>query len=184
MNAAPAVTPACVIRAAAAGDEALLALLGQASFLEAFAGTLRATDILEHCAHKHSSEVYRAWLQDPGIDIWIAVAQHGAAPVGYLMLSPPAAGELPLADLGPLDLEVKRIYLLHRFQGLRLGAALMSLARERALRRGARRLVLGVYAGNHTAIAFYERQGFRSAGRRTFRVGETDCEDLILACPL
>lgn len=184
MNAAHAVTSACVIRTGAPGDEALLALLGQASFLEAFAGTLRATDILEHCAHKHSREVYRAWLQDPRIDIWVAQAQQGGAPVGYLVLSPPSAGELPLADLGPQDAEVKRIYLLHRFQGLRLGAALMGLARERAMQRGARRLVLGVYAGNHSAIAFYERQGFRSVGRRSFRVGETDCEDLILACPL
>jgi ribosomal protein S18 acetylase RimI-like enzyme len=60
----------------------------------------------------------------------------------------------------------------------------MRCARERAVQRGARRLVLGVYAGNHAAIKFYEAQGFRTVGRRSFRVGETDCEDLILACAL
>jgi ribosomal protein S18 acetylase RimI-like enzyme len=60
----------------------------------------------------------------------------------------------------------------------------MRCARERARQRAARRLVLGVYAGNHAAIGFYQAQGFRTVGRRSFRVGETDCEDLILACAL
>ncbi len=60
----------------------------------------------------------------------------------------------------------------------------MQAARERAVKRDARRLLLGVYGGNQHAIAFYRRQGFVPVGRRTFRVGETDCEDLILACPL
>lgn len=181
MSSGRAAAPACVIRPCVPADEAALALLGQASFLEAFAGTLRSADILEHCAHKHSREVYRSWLADARIDIWIAHAQQGGAAVGYLVMAPPTSAELPLTDLNEHDAEIKRIYLLHRFQGLGLGAGLMLAAHERALQRGARRLVLGVYAGNRAAIAFYEAQGFRSVGRRTFRVGVTDCEDLILA---
>lgn len=184
MSAERAAVPACVIRTAGAGDEAALALLGQASFLEAFAGTLRGEDILGHCAHKHSREVYRGWLADAHYDIWLAQAREGGAAVGYLVMCPPMAAELPLADLDERDAEIKRIYLLHRFQGLGLGAALMRSARERAAQRAARRLVLGVYAGNHAAIAFYELQGFRTVGRRSFRVGQTDCEDLIMACAL
>ena len=181
MSAERTAVPACVIRPCVPADEAALALLGQASFLEAFAGTLRSSDILEHCVHKHSREVYRSWLDDTRVDIWIAHAQQGGAAVGYLVMSPPVPAELPLTDLDAHDAEIKRIYLLHRFQGLGLGAALMKAARERAQQRGARRLVLGVYAGNRAAIAFYEAQGFRAVGRRTFRVGVTDCEDLILA---
>jgi len=184
VSRAPAAAPACVIRAGRAGDEAALALLGQASFLEAFAGTLRSADILEHCAHKHSRELYRGWLAAAHVDTWLAEAQQGGAPVGYLVMCPPSAAELPLADLAQSDAEIKRIYLLHRFQRLGLGAALLQGARARAVQRGARRLVLGVYAGNHVAVGFYQAQGFRVAGRRSFRVGQTDCEDLILACPL
>ncbi|HEX4050939.1 MAG TPA: GNAT family N-acetyltransferase [Steroidobacteraceae bacterium] len=180
--AAPA--PACLIRTGSPGDEAALALLGQASFLEAFAGTLRGADILEHCAHKHAREVYRHWLADAHYDIWIAEARQGGAQVGYLVMCPPTPAELPLADLDERDAEIKRIYLLHRFQGLGLGAALLRSARERATQRAARRLVLGVYAGNAAAIAFYQAQGFCTVGRRSFRVGESDCEDLILACTL
>ena len=185
MNAARAADPPrCIIRACTPGDEAALALLGQASFLEAFAGTLRGADILSHCARRHAPEVYRDWLANPHIDAWLAQAEHGGAPVGYLVMSPPDRADLPLPDLGAHDAEIKRIYLLHRFQGLGLGAALMQVARTRALERGAHRLVLGVYAGNHAAIAFYRAQGFQPAGRRTFRVGESDCEDLIMVCAL
>ncbi len=175
---------ACIIRACTPGDEAALALIGQATFLEAYADTLRGVDILEHCARRHSLAVYRAWLLDARIDVWMAQVEWGGSPVGYLVMSPASAVDLPIADLDERDAEIKRIYLLHRFQGLGLGRALMRAARERAVHRGVRRLVLGVYGGNRAAIAFYEAQGFRAAGRRTFRVGGTDCEDLILVCPL
>jgi ribosomal protein S18 acetylase RimI-like enzyme len=184
VSAARVAAPACLIRPCVPADEAALALLGQASFLEAFAGTLRSADIIEHCAHKHSREIYRSWLHDASSDIWLVQAEQGGAAVGYLVMSPPSAVDLPLADLDERDAEIRRIYLLHRFQGVGLGAALMQAARARARQRGAQRLVLGVYAGNRAAIAFYEAQGFRVVGRRTFRVGITDCEDLILALVL
>lgn len=37
------------IRPCVAGDEAALALVGQATFLETYAGVLPAGDILSHC---------------------------------------------------------------------------------------------------------------------------------------
>jgi ribosomal protein S18 acetylase RimI-like enzyme len=156
-------------------------VLGQASFLEAFAGTLPGADILEHCRHKHSAAIYEAWLADARVDTWIAEVQRGGAAVGYLVMLPACAAELPLAELGEHDAEIRRIYLLHRFQRQGLGRELMRAAREGAERRGARRLILGVYSGNRSALGFYEAEGFRPIGRRTFRVGQSDCEDLILA---
>ena len=175
-----AAAPTCIIRECVAGDEEALSLIGQATFLEAFAGTLRGIDILEHCRHKHSPELYRSWLADARIDSWLAEVRQGAAAVGYLVMMGAGSADLPLVDLNERDAEIRRIYLLPRFQGQGLGRALMRAARERAQQRGARRLVLGVYSGNHAAIGFYESEGFRRAGRRTFRVGQTDCEDLIL----
>ncbi|HTW75972.1 MAG TPA: GNAT family N-acetyltransferase [Steroidobacteraceae bacterium] len=173
--------PACSIRPCAPGDEAALALLGQASFLEAFAGTLRGSDILRHCERMHAPQVYRDWLRDPAMHLWIAEVTQGAAPVGYCVLAP---ADLPLPDLGEADAEVKRVYLLHRFQGLGLGRRLMDTAREQARALGRRRLLLGVYGQNHAAIGFYESLGYRPVGTRVFRVGESDCQDLILALAL
>ncbi len=67
---------------------------------------------------------------------------------------------LPIADLHVDDLEVKRIYLLHRFHGSGVGKRLMAEAGSHVQLVQAPRLLLGVYANNHDAIAFYVRQDF------------------------
>jgi ribosomal protein S18 acetylase RimI-like enzyme len=166
------------IRKGAPGDEAALALVGQASFLEAFAGTIDGRDVVAHCLKQHAPEKYRAWLHDAGTAIWLAEIEPGAAPVGYLVLTPP---DLPLEGLGPHDREVKRVYVLHRFQGAGIGARLMEEARQQARAAGVERLLLGVYSGNTAAISFYERLGYAVVGTRAFQVGAHTYHDLILA---
>ncbi|HTL68923.1 MAG TPA: GNAT family N-acetyltransferase [Lacunisphaera sp.] len=169
------------IRRCAVGDEHVLALVGQAAFLEAFAGEISGQDLMAHCRHQHSVEKYAAWLADGHTAIWIAEVDPGRAPIGYLVLTSP---DLPLPDLTAQDLEVKRIYLLHRFQGGGLGARLMDEARRHAEAVGCRRLLLGVYRKNAAAIGFYERLGYRRVGTRSFKVGENIYQDLILALAL
>src|SRR2546421_9403939 len=99
------------IRLCMPGDEQALALVGQATFLESFAGVLSGADILAHCAKQHSPEIYKAWLADRRVRSWMAEMEPGQAPVGYLVLAP---ANLPLADFRDDDLEIKRIYVLHR----------------------------------------------------------------------
>lgn len=169
---------ATALKAAEAGDERRLALVGQATFLETFAGILDGSDILAHCEREHSAAAYAQWLADPDARIWIAQTDPGSAPVGYLLLARPS---LPLPDLRPDDLEVKRIYLLHRFHGSGTGQAMMEKALIDARQRGARRLLLGVYAHNHRAIAFYLKNGFVKVGERRFEVGARGYEDTMLA---
>jgi len=181
VNSAVTALPACPIRPGAPGDEAALALLGQATFLEAFAGVLRGSDILSHCTRAHSRSLYGDWLRDPRARVWVAETAHGAAMVGYLVLT---AVDLPLPDIDPADFEIKRVYLLHRFQGAGIGRRLMDAARAHAQQHSGRRLLLGVYSQNSAAISFYQALGYQTVGSRTFRVGDTDCSDLILALPL
>lgn len=170
-----------VIRAAVRCDEEALSAVGKASFLEAFAGILDGGDIIAHCERQHAASVYRDWLADGDMRIWLAEAMPGRAPIGYLVLAP---AKLPVADPHADDLEIKRIYLLHRFHGQRVGKCLMDAAVAEARTRGAGRVLLGVYAGNDDALAFYQRCGFHRIGQRTFRVGDTDYDDIILALPL
>ena len=151
-----------------------LALIGPASFLEAFAGVLQGEDILAHCRNQHSVAKYAAWLAEP--EARACVAEVKGAPVGYALLLKP---DLPLETTAD-DLELKRIYLLHRFQGAGIGSALMHWSLETAASMGKKRLLLGVHDGNRQAIAFYERHGFRQVGTRSFQVGKTICSDLIL----
>jgi ribosomal protein S18 acetylase RimI-like enzyme len=84
---------------------------------------------------------------------------------------------LPVAIEG--DLELKRIYILSRFQGSGTGSTLMGAALDAAAEY--RRVLLGVYTGNLAARAFYERRGFAPIGKRDFYVGEVAYDDTIYA---
>jgi diamine N-acetyltransferase len=152
------------IRPCASGDESALALIGQATFLETFAGILDGQGILTHCTQAHAVALYRTWSADPDYSLWLAEAQPGGAPVGYMVIAPP---QLPLPDTAG-DLELKRIYLLSKFQGGGL----------------AKRLLLGVYAQNEPAIGFYERLGFNKLGTRKFNVGGQEYDDYIMGLSL
>ena len=165
------------VRAAGPGDAPRLALLGSATFLESYAHLLPAVDILAHAARQHSVEVYERWLEDPRCSCWIAEHLPGGAPVGYLVATPP---DLPLPGLDASDWEIRRIYILHRYQGAGLGHRLMKEVMSEARARGCRRVLLGVYSRNEAALAFYDRMGFARAGTRNFRVGTNDYFDYIL----
>jgi diamine N-acetyltransferase len=164
-----------LLRVCGPSDAERLALVGAASFLEAFAGFLNGEDILAHCRNQHSVAKYAAMLADP--ETHACVAEVKDAPVGYAVVCPP---DIPVL-VGPDDMELKRIYLLHRFQGSGIGAALMEWSAEMARLLGKRRLLLGVNDANDTAVAFYLRHGFEHAGTRSFQVGNTVCSDFILA---
>lgn len=168
------------IRRAALGDEDALALVGQSTFLETFAGILDGGAIVEHCRHAHAPARYREWLDDPASGVWLAQSRHGGAPVGYAVVARPA---LPGADHGS-DMELKRIYLLSRQHGGGAGKRLLQHAVEFALTAGASRLLLGVYARNQAAIGFYLRHGFEHLTKRQFNVGGTLYDDYVLSLAL
>lgn len=155
--------------------------MGQATFLETFAGVIDGADILAHCATQHAPSVYAEWLRQESSRIWLAETNLGQAPIGYLVTAP---SRLPIAHARNDDLEVKRIYLLHRFRGNGLGRRLMHEAEKSARARGFTRLLLGVYSRNKAAIAFYERLGFQKVGDRTFTVGGNSYEDFVMGLPL
>lgn len=169
------------IRRCGAEDAERLAIVASATFLETYAGTIECDDILAHCAHQNAPQRYAAWLADERYVFWLAEAQSGRAPVGFSMLSPPDLSSVATYES---DLELKRIYLLHRFHGGGHGAALMQAAIDEARARGAGRLLLGVYAENARALAFYARIGFVPIGERRFRVGDTEYYDHVLALDL
>jgi len=169
--------PPVSLRVATPADAVRLAFIGRATFLESYAGTLPVEDILAHCETQHAPEVYAAWLADPRCHCWLVEASHGAAPVGYLVLAP---ADVPVKLPDPADLEVKRIYLLHRFQRGGTGRRLMEACMQYARAAGCPRLLLGVYSRNDHALKFYERMGFERVGERTFRVGDSDYYDYVL----
>ena len=166
------------LRRAAAGDAEALALIGAATFLETYGGEMPGRDIVVHCRERHAATLYADWLAQ-GWPIWLAEAEQGA-PVGYAVL---AESDIPQARPG--DLELKRIYVLSRRHGGGPGPALFEAVLQEAKARGAPRLLVGAYARNHRALAFYRRCGFVEIGSRSFTVGATRFDDdVVMALPL
>ncbi len=156
----------------------MLSLIGGAAFLEAYADQLDGPDILAHLHKNHSEAAYANYLASPENRTWVAEAAPGHAPVGYALCTVP---DLPLPDLSPLDYELRRIYLLYRFQGTGIGRALMQQAIHSATEQGYARLLLGVHGKNDAAIAFYRKAGFAQIGERFFTVGQTTHHDAVMA---
>jgi ribosomal protein S18 acetylase RimI-like enzyme len=163
------------IRRATLEDADALALVGAATFLETYALSLPGRDLVRHCGVHHTAAVYQKWLRDPACTTWVVEAGEGRNVVGFGILTRP---DLPCAEEG--DLELRRIYLLSKFQGVGLGRHLVDLAAEEALKRGARRLLLGVYGENEAALGFYTKVGFTQVGHRQFQVGDKTCFDYVL----
>lgn len=158
-------------------DADRLALVGSATFLETFAGVLDGDALVDHCAREHSSSAYQQHLTS-GAVAWLVEARFGEAPIGFALLSKPS---LPGSTADGSDIELKRIYALSRFHGSGAGAELMRHATQYAEERGCQRLLLGVYAGNDRARAFYDKHGFRQIADRRFRVGAREYDDVVLA---
>jgi ribosomal protein S18 acetylase RimI-like enzyme len=168
------------VRLAGPGDAERLAAVGQGTFLESFAGELGGDDLLDHCARQHGAALYAGWLADQRKRLWLAEAEKGA-PIGYVVAAPP---DLPVPDPRPTDIEIKRIYVFHRFHGQGVGWLLLRAALDWAGAAGFDRALLGTYEANDLAIAFYRRVGFETLGTRKFRVGQTWCDDLVMGLGL
>ena len=169
------------LKRATAADAAALSLVASACFLETFAGILQGADIVAHCAKANHQDAFRDWAEVANSRVVVAEIASGGAPIGYSVLTAP---DLPAVDTHPDDIELRRIYTLSRAHGTGLGPALMAQAQLDARAMGRKRVMLGVYAGNERARAFYQKQGFVKVGERQYQVGATLCDDVIYALPL
>ncbi len=160
-----------VVRQAGVADAPRLSFVSDATFLETFAGQIAGDALIAHCAAKHAPD-YLAALLEGGAKAWLAELDD--APIGYALVTAP---ELDAAQAH--DIELRKIYLLSRFQGSGLAQGLLDAALDGAA--GHKRLLLGVKADNARAIAFYEKHRFARIGTRRFDVGGTLYDDLVLA---
>ena len=125
------------LRRATVDDAAMMAVVGTATFLEAYAWALPGADIVEFCMQNHTAESYARYLAKPDTRITLAVTGQ-VAPVGYAMICAP---DLEGFEVRDEDTELKRIYLFSRFRpggnGQRLMDAALADARELGCREDA-----------------------------------------------
>ncbi|MEI6602743.1 MAG: GNAT family N-acetyltransferase [Clostridia bacterium] len=122
-----------------------------------------------------SLENIQVQLSDPHSAFYFLYVDAELA--GYLKLNEHNAQ----TDIRDRDsLEIERIYLSKEFHSKGLGSVLLNKAEEIGAASHKKYLWLGVWEKNEKAIAFYQRNGFRTTSTHPFLVGEEVQNDLIM----
>jgi ribosomal protein S18 acetylase RimI-like enzyme len=164
---------------AAAADAPSLAEFGARTFHETFAADNTPEDMRAHLAATFSPERQLREIVDPDMDTLILV--DGDQWMGFAQLR---AGHVSDGVPPHGSIELWRFYVDQRWHGQGLAALLMDGAKQRARRRGARTLWLGVWERNARAQAFYRKHGFQHVGRQVFVVGNDPQTDDVMLCVL
>jgi diamine N-acetyltransferase len=164
------------IRRAAAADAASLSELAERTFRDAFSSLNTAENMDLHCAGAFSPAMQAAEIADPGALTLVAEADGALVAFAQLHLQAPAPACVPASSA----VELHRIYVTQRLHGTGLAGALMAAVLDRAGRRAAAGVWLGVWEHNPRAIRFYQRHGFVEVGDHVFVVGTDPQRDLVM----
>jgi ribosomal protein S18 acetylase RimI-like enzyme len=188
--------PACVsLRMLTVEDADLLQRISRQTFSEAFGAGNDPEDLRLFLDTAYSKRQLADELTDPDSAFWLL--EQDSQPIGYIMTRikiPDASGTCLCGGLSvapdqivpeqPIPaktvFELERIYILAAHQGKGYGKLLMGKAVAMAENSGFRKMRLGVWQKNCKAIAFYEREGFRIAGSKTFLVGNDVQQDWVM----
>jgi GNAT superfamily N-acetyltransferase len=174
------MTNAFGLRDAAATDAVQLAEFGARTFYESFAADNTAEDMRRHLESAFSPQLQLEEIRNPDIDTLI-VADESGRWAGFAQLR---AGKVSEGVPAQGSIELWRFYVDKLWHGQGVAAALMNGAKQRARRRGATTMWLGVWERNARAQAFYRKHGFGPVGRQVFVVGSDPQTDDVLLCAL
>lgn len=168
-----------IIQLASVDDAAQLARTGAELFCQAYEGAIRAEDLAAYATEAFSESIQRNELRDP--DVATLLVRHGAGVAGFAQLR---RRDLPIDDCRPANVELWRIYVDRRHHGTGLARQLLGEAGAVARSLGATGIWLAVWEQNRRAMAFYEKHGFRRAGRQAFKLlEELQCDVVMVAPP-
>lgn len=164
------------VRDAVRRDAAALADLAAVTFPLACPPSLPAEAVAAFIAEALSTAAMAGYLADEDRLLLVAAPATGEHLLGYTMLveQPDAAGEVVL----------DKCYVHPDHLGSGLADSLLRASIERAVGRGATRMVLGTNVANRRAQRFYTRHGFALTGRRSFEVGGEPQDDVVMSLDL
>ena len=173
MNASP-------FRIASDGDAAALAEFMSRNFLATYGHCSTPANIAATIDRHYGVEAQQRQLADRArLNL---VMEHEGLLAGHAQLH---FGSDTPAPVRPLpSAEIARFYVDTAFHRRGLAQAMMAEVRRLASARGARSLWLSVWQEQPQAIRFYEKEGFRIAGRLVFVVGDDPKDDWLMLSPL
>ncbi len=155
------------ITKATTADAAMLSELGIITFTEAFAAANKQEDMNKYLAEAMGVTKIAGELADE--QNLFLVAWYNGEPAGYAKLG---FTRKPEAEGFASPVELERIYVLKKYYGKKIGAALMNMCLTYAINRNYKTMWLGVWQHNNHAISFYKHWGFELYGTHPFMLGD------------
>ena len=167
-------------RIAGDGDAAMLAEFMSRNFLATYGHCSTPENIAATIAKHYGVAAQQRQLADRArLNL---VMEHEGVLAGHAQLH---FGHDTPAPVRPLpSAEIARFYIDTAFHGLGLAQSMMAQVRRLASSHGARSLWLSVWQEQPQAIRFYEKEGFRIAGRLVFEVGDDPKDDWLMVAAL
>jgi diamine N-acetyltransferase len=142
--------------------------LGAETFYRSHRDSAPAHEIATYIKKVYSLEGIKKELANP-VNIY-HIIKHEDTAAGFSKME--LTMKHPAITLDPVS-KMDQIYLLESFQGLKLGAKLLSHNIDYSKSAGQNGMWLVVWVGNTTAIAFYEKFGFRIVASDQFHLTDT-----------
>ena len=156
-------------------DAVALTELSVTTFTDTFAADNRKEDMDKYLAEEMNLEKLSKELSDEK-NLFFLVRYNGHL-AGYAKLS---AAKKPEAPATNNPVEIERIYVARKYQGRKIGAALMNECINYALAQSSDTVWLGVWEHNYKAVNFYNQWGFERYGSHEFRLGDDIQTDMLM----
>ena len=152
-----------------------LLVLSRKTFYDAFEHVNNPEDFEAYTSVAFTHDQLLSEIENPDSAFYFALID--GVKVGYMKLNYASTqAEFQDAD----GAEISRIYVLADQQGKQIGKQLIDFAINKAIEDKLRYIWLGVWEHNHSAIRFYEREGFVKFSSHEFWVGKDKQTDLLM----
>ena len=156
-------------------DIKALQAIAKQTFTETFGSQNTAEDLAKFLSEEYDFDKLKAEVENPESFYYFYYFEDELA--GYLKLN---VGSAQTESDYPEALEIQRIYVLQKYQGKRIGLAMMQQALAVAKKLKKPQVWLGVWENNLKAQAFYQKSGFKKVGSHDFILGDDKQTDYIL----
>ena len=173
-------TPTLRFRLAEPADSAALGEFMARNFLAAYGHCSSPENVRAAVEENYGEPAQLRQILDADRHNIIALAGDDWAGHAQLHIGSAAPTQAPSLPA----LELSRFYIDTHFHGRGAAQAMMAQVKREARARGAASLWLNVWQESPRAIRFYEKEGFRIAGKVIFMVGDDPKDDWLMICDL
>jgi ribosomal protein S18 acetylase RimI-like enzyme len=177
-NSHPETILVLAYRRATPADAITLSVLAMQVFLDTYATNGINIDLAKEATSVYSRRVFEERLADESVEIVLAETTEHL--VGFVDLA--FATRCPIQDVA--GGEVFRLYIQRPCLRRGIGRSLMQHAERMALQHNRAGLWLTAWAGNTSAIAFYNALGYEDVGRTEYVIEGKGYENRVLFKPL